>query len=237
MSSLTWLDTTPSTNSAIRGGAYQHGDAVATLNQTEGRGRIGRQWVELPGRGLALSVKLDPRRLAVNGPLTLVPLVAGVALVDVIERESPAARLWVKWPNDVYLGDHKVSGVLTELVEPATMVVGIGVNVSHAVAELPLPTATSLSIHGINFEPEALAEQWVQHFFALLDTLGTEELLDHVRRRLGLVGEQVTVNMPDNSVIEGTVIELEATGALTVDDGKLRHTVLAGDVRTLRPRT
>jgi BirA family biotin operon repressor/biotin-[acetyl-CoA-carboxylase] ligase len=166
-----------------------------------------------------------------------VPLVAGVALVDVIERESPAARLWVKWPNDVYLGDHKVSGVLTELVEPATMVVGIGVNVSHAVAELPLPTATSLSIHGINFEPEALAEQWVQHFFALLDTLGTEELLDHVRRRLGLVGEQVTVNMPDNSVIEGTVIELEATGALTVDDGKLRHTVLAGDVRTLRPRT
>jgi BirA family biotin operon repressor/biotin-[acetyl-CoA-carboxylase] ligase len=111
------------------------------------------------------------------------------------------------------------------------------VNVSHAVAELPLPTATSLSIHGINFEPEALAEQWVQHFFALLDTLGTEELLDHVRRRLGLVGEQVTVNMPDNSVIEGTVIELEATGALTVDDGTQRHTVLAGDVRTLRPRT
>jgi BirA family biotin operon repressor/biotin-[acetyl-CoA-carboxylase] ligase len=102
---------------------------------------------------------------------------------------------------------------------------------------LPLPTATSLSIHGINLDPEALAEQWVQHFLALLDTLGTDELLDHVRRRLGLVGEAVTVDMPDNSVIEGTVIELEATGALTVDDGKQRHTVLAGDVRTLRPRT
>lgn len=237
MSSLTWLDTTPSTNSAIRDGDFGHGDGVATVNQTEGRGRIGREWIEFPGRGLALSVKLDPRRFADDAPLTLVPLVAGVALVDVVERIAPNAPLWVKWPNDVYLGDHKVSGVLTELVEPGTMIVGIGVNISHAVAELPLPTATSLSIHGIDVDSIDLAEKWIERFLALVETLGTDELLNHVRRRLGLVGKQVTVEMPDNSVITGTVVDLVATGALTVDDGDQRHTVLAGDVRTLRPRT
>jgi len=237
VTTLTWLDTAESTNAVVRNGNYRHGDAVATVNQTAGRGRIGRNWIELPGRGLALSLKVDPREFADEMPLTLVPLVAGVALVDVLDAIAPDAPLWVKWPNDVYLGEHKVAGVLTELDESTGMVVGLGVNVSHAVEELPLDTATSLAVHGIHSDAKTLAEKWIERFFELMDDTPRDARIHHIRSRLGLIGEAVRVEMPDDSVISGTVIELVDTGALVVDDGNQRFTVFAGDVRTLRRRS
>ncbi len=236
MTSLLWLDTAESTNAVVRDGNFRHGDAVATVNQTAGRGRIGREWLEVPGRGLALSLKLEPHEIAATVPLTLVPLVAGAALVDVLDAVAPEAPLWMKWPNDVYLAEHKVAGVLTEMSESAGIVVGLGVNIAHTAAELPLVTATSLAIHGIHVDARTLAERWLERFFVLVNDTATDARIEHIRGRLGLIGEKVTVEMPDNSVLSGTVTELADSGALVVDDGNHLVTVFAGDVRTLRPR-
>lgn len=236
MTSLIWLNTAASTNAVIRDGNFQHGDAVATINQTAGRGRIGREWRDVPGRGLALSLKLEPDEISDTVPLTLVPLVAGVALVDLLDSIAPDAPLWVKWPNDVYLGEHKVAGVLTELAESTGLVVGLGVNISHTAEELPFETATSLAIHGITLDARTLAERWMERFFALVEDTATDSRIEHIRTRLGLMGEHVTVEMPDNSVLFGTVAEVSDSGALVVDDGTRLVTVFAGDVRTLRRR-
>ena len=236
MTSLLWLDTAESTNAVVRDGDFRHGDAVATVNQTAGRGRIGRQWLEVPGRGLAISLKLVQNEIADTVPLTLVPLVAGAALVDVLDAVAPGAPIWMKWPNDVYLAEHKVAGVLTEMGESTGIVVGVGVNISHTAAELPLATATSLSIHGIQIDALTLAERWLERFFILVNDTATDARIEHIRGRLGLIGEKVTVEMPDNSVLSGTVTELADSGALVVDDGNHLVTVFAGDVRTLRPR-
>ena len=237
MSSLTWLATATSTNSVARDGDFHHGDAVATLNQTAGRGRRGREWHDVQGRGLALSVRLDPLVVAEAGPLTLVPLVAGVALVDVLASRSTEASCWVKWPNDVYLGEHKVAGILTELVDPSHMIVGMGVNVSHSATELPLESATSLALHGINIDPVTLAQDWLSGFMKLVDVLGTPGTLDHLRSRMGLMGDEVVVDMPDNTTIEGTVTALEPTGELIVSNGIGNHTILAGEIQRLRRRS
>src|SRR6266540_629595 len=71
--------------------------AVLADEQTGGRGRQGRAWASPPG-GLYLSVLLRPR----FAPASLIPLAAGVAVVEALGEHGVTAEL--KWPNDVLAG-------------------------------------------------------------------------------------------------------------------------------------
>jgi BirA family biotin operon repressor/biotin-[acetyl-CoA-carboxylase] ligase len=100
-----------------------HGTVSLAEHQTEGRGRMGRTWVDQPGSGLALSVVLRPQLPVVRWPeLTLV---AAGAVAGAIGEDAT-----IKYPNDVLVGGRKVAGILAEASEH--VVLGIGVNVGAA---------------------------------------------------------------------------------------------------------
>ena len=100
-----------------------HGAVAVAEHQTEGRGRLGRVWVDEPGAGLALSIVLRPPPPVARWPeLTLV---AAEAVADAI-----GARREIKHPNDVLVGGRKVAGILAEAADH--IVLGIGVNVGTA---------------------------------------------------------------------------------------------------------
>lgn len=105
------------------------GAVVATDHQTSGRGRLGRVWVDAPGRALLFSLQLRPTR-----PVALWPELSAIA------GEAVAAALpvdaTVLYPNDVMVGDRKVAGVLPEASD-GRVVLGIGVNVNQSEEELP----------------------------------------------------------------------------------------------------
>jgi BirA family biotin operon repressor/biotin-[acetyl-CoA-carboxylase] ligase len=97
-----------------------HGAVALTEHQTEGRGRLGRTWIDEPGSGLLFSVALlPPPPVAVWPELTLV---AAEAVAGAI---GPAAS--IKHPNDVLVDGKKVAGILAEAQE--RVVLGIGINV------------------------------------------------------------------------------------------------------------
>lgn len=127
------------------------GAVVVALEQTAGRGRLGRTWVSAPGDGLTFSIR---RELA--GPadraIGWVPLLAGVAVAQAI-----SAR--VKWPNDLLLDGGKVGGILSERTDDA-VVVGIGVNLRFR-GEPPDPQAVAL---GGGIEADPLAAIIVRRF-------------------------------------------------------------------------
>jgi BirA family biotin operon repressor/biotin-[acetyl-CoA-carboxylase] ligase len=102
-----------------------HGAVALAEHQTEGRGRLGRVWVDEPGEGLAFSVVLNPPPPVRRWPELM--LVAAEAVVGAI-----GAGATIKEPNDVLLDGHKVAGVLAEARDGARVVVGIGVNVGSA---------------------------------------------------------------------------------------------------------
>lgn len=105
-----------------------HGAVALAEHQTEGRGRLGRVWLDEPGAGLTFSVVLHPPHPVSRWPeLTLL---AANAIAAVIQ---PGAS--IKEPNDVLLGGRKVAGVLAEASE--RVVLGVGVNVG----EPPWPGA------------------------------------------------------------------------------------------------
>jgi BirA family biotin operon repressor/biotin-[acetyl-CoA-carboxylase] ligase len=100
-----------------------HGAVALAEHQTEGRGRLGRVWVDEPGAGLAFSIALHPPPPVARWPeLTLV---AARAVAVAIGDEAS-----IKDPNDVVVGGRKVAGILAEASDH--VVLGIGVNVGSA---------------------------------------------------------------------------------------------------------
>ncbi|HRI65890.1 MAG TPA: biotin--[acetyl-CoA-carboxylase] ligase [Polyangium sp.] len=144
---------TESTNDDARQAAANgalHGAIFLADAQTRGRGRSGHSWHSPPGENLYLSILLRPNLspLALP-PLTLVIGVCVARLVDEALGLEGQARL--KWPNDVYVGEDKLAGILVESSlrggNVAAVIVGIGVNVHTQVFPSEL-RATSLRLLG-----------------------------------------------------------------------------------------
>jgi len=102
---------------------------VAAAHQTEGKGRLGRSWSDVPDGSLLFSFVLRPRLTPARAGL--LSLLAGAEMANAI-RATTGRRVTCKWPNDLLLYDGKVGGVLLETsVADSTVryvVVGIGVN-------------------------------------------------------------------------------------------------------------
>jgi len=111
------------------------GAVVIADQQTAGRGRRGREWFSPAGGGLYVSVVLTPGRAGQHGSRAtrMLTLAAGVALAEAIEV---ATGLWVdvKWPNDLYVAQRKLGGILAETAggdaSPQPIILGFGINVA-----------------------------------------------------------------------------------------------------------
>jgi BirA family transcriptional regulator, biotin operon repressor / biotin---[acetyl-CoA-carboxylase] ligase len=108
------------------------GTVVTADEQSAGRGRYGRVWAAPPGKALLYSAILRP----LDERQALLPLAAPLAVCDAIESLAPVSCR-IKWPNDVWIDEAKVAGVLIEARPPEWAVVGIGVNVAIEPAEFP----------------------------------------------------------------------------------------------------
>lgn len=113
------------------------GSVLMAEVQTAGRGRRGRDWLSPFGRNLALSLGVCIDRSP--SELGALSLVAGVAVADALTTFGMKG-VGLKWPNDVLIKRRKLCGILIELpraVEPAEVVIGIGINVGALVSVKP----------------------------------------------------------------------------------------------------
>jgi BirA family biotin operon repressor/biotin-[acetyl-CoA-carboxylase] ligase len=225
-----WLDETGSTNDDALRLAEEGAPAwtvVAAGHQTTGRGRLGRSWVDVPGKALTFSVVLRP---------DIAPDRAQVlslhAAVAVIAAGGP--RLRAKWPNDVVIGDRKVAGILAEARAPGErldhVVVGIGINVSMGPGELP-PAATSLLVEGIAVDRRVLLEAILRE---LRREAAPEGIVEAYRRVCATLGRRVRARTTDGGEIEGLAADVDPRGALVVGAAAGSRTVSSGEVSHLR---
>ena len=109
------------------------GLVIFAESQTQGRGRLGRQWISPSKKGLWFSVLLRP---ALRPPqMTQLTVIAATALARAIRETTPLIPE-IKWPNDIYLGGRKCGGILTETVnvsgDELAVIIGLGLNVAQA---------------------------------------------------------------------------------------------------------
>jgi len=250
------LTESASTNSelAARAATGEEPDfsVVVTRSQTAGRGRLGRTWIAPPGQTLAVSVLLRPV-LPGGEPLELthfgwLPLIAGVAMASAVETVIDPRRAGLKWPNDVQVDGLKVSGILAELL-PASgaVVIGAGLNLSIAEADLPTATSTSLELAGATLAGDDLADAALAAYLAALRSLSTDfvrlgadpegsGIHALVSEACSTLGQEVRVQLPGGDDLLGTATGIDRAGRLVVRRSVDGHesAVAAGDVTHVR---
>jgi len=149
---LTRIDVIDSTNSyafeLLRAVGLPEGAVVVANQQTAGRGQRGRVWETHPFLNLTVSIVLKPTFLEAEEYFYLTKVIT-LALIQLLtERQVKEVR--VKWPNDIYVGDHKIAGILIENQlkgdKIGTSVLGIGLNVNQVSFPGYLPKATSVKL-------------------------------------------------------------------------------------------
>lgn len=182
------LRLTDSTNARARdlvAAGAPSGTVVTAGEQEAGRGRHGRRWSAPAGAALLYSAILRP----LDARHRLLPLAVPLAICEAIEVLAPA-QCSVKWPNDVWIEERKLAGILIEARPPRWAVIGVGLNVAIEPDELPDDLRwPAISIgHGVTVEAALAAlnralGEWV--------AAPTERVLDAYRERDALRGRAV----------------------------------------------
>lgn len=230
------LDSTNDEAKRLARAGTPEGTLIISDYQTQGRGRLDRDWVAPCGTSLLMSIVFRPE-LAPHQVQRLT-MSCGLAVADAIEQGT-GLRADLKWPNDVVIAGAKLGGILTEIELKGSQVefaiVGMGLNVNLDPELLPeglsMP-ATSLR-HEMRAEVarlpllHAILRRIEDRYSALRAGVSPR---DEWAGRLTALGKLVAVREGD-SVVEGVAEGVDADGALLVRlaDGSLQ-VVLAGDV-------
>lgn len=124
------------------------GTVISADYQTHGKGQFDRKWLSNAGENLSFSIILYPAFLAPSEQFYLSMMVAA-SVCDAIDHLT-GLKTQIKWPNDIYLGRHKLAGMLIVNqmmgMKWSAAVVGIGLNVNQLVFDPLLPNPTSLAL-------------------------------------------------------------------------------------------
>ncbi len=194
--------------------------------QIAGRGRRGRRWEAPAGTALLVSILLRPVRPVHEIPV--LSLAGGIAAVECARTFGADARL--SWPNDVVCEGRKLGGVLAELGPDASVLLGVGVNLSSEAADLPAPdrlVPTSLLLE-TGSAPTASAALTallaaLQPLAELFDLEGPAAIAARARPLDALGGSAVQLRLASGETVEGTASGIADDGSLLVG--------VAGDVR------
>lgn len=232
---IEYLSETGSTNSDIAarlacGERVGEGDWLVADQQTQGRGRQGREWFDGQGNFMGSTVV----HLAANDPpAPTLALLTGLALYEVcLKYIAEPATLSLKWPNDLLLGRAKLAGILLER-QGTSVVIGVGVNLARA-PDLPGRETIALTAIGPAPERNSFAEDLQQQFsteLARWRTFGIDAVLSRWQLAAHPVGTALTIHDSATRHLSGTFNGLADDGTLLLrlEDGTV-HAVHAGDV-------
>lgn len=237
-----WLERVDSTNAELARRALRSTlddfTVLVTADQTAGRGRLGRTWSAPPGATIAVSIFLRP-----GAGTSWLPLLAGLAMTRAVRGLIPdgGARTELKWPNDVLVDGDKISGLLGEIAADGA-VMGAGLNVAMTEEQLPVATATSLTLAGA--DPDGLAERALEAYLGEFERAWRSFADAHfdveaglrgaVSAACGTLGRQVRVELPGGRERYGSAVAIDREGRLVVRNDTEELVVAAGDVTHVR---
>lgn len=189
------LDVTDSTNNWLRNTPMMPDVDflfVATDYQTAGKGQGVNHWESERGKNLLFSVKCMPWRVKASEQFLLLQTVS-VAVCRVLRQMlGDSDKCLIKWPNDIYYGDRKMSGTLSECTIKGGMVnefiggVGINVNQMTFISDAPNPVSMA-QINGRESDRDALLDdiaEEIAHWFGYITNEDYAPILREYERLL-----------------------------------------------------
>jgi BirA family transcriptional regulator, biotin operon repressor / biotin---[acetyl-CoA-carboxylase] ligase len=199
-----------------------HGTCIIADFQTGGRGQIGSSWHSMAGLNLLCSYILYIPDLDVDANFFL-NMVSSLALIDTMKNYQIDAT--IKWPNDIYIGDKKVAGILIQNnirgSNIKSTVLGIGLNINQLDFEVYLPNPTSMSMEtGLIYQVNDVSRQVsidLKHYLTTLQNHDYKSLREAYLSNLFRFGQIASYESHILGQFEGRIIDLEVGGKLIVE--------------------
>jgi BirA family biotin operon repressor/biotin-[acetyl-CoA-carboxylase] ligase len=213
-----------------------HGMVIIAEEQTGGIGRMGRAWVS-PSGGIWITIVLKPR--VPIDHIFMITMAGSIAIARAIRKEFDLGAL-IKWPNDIFIGNKKVAGLLLELAAEADSVhycllsIGIDVNVPlNQFSPTLQKDITSISAEvGHEVDRASFLARILKEFesrYLLIESGEYEAIIREWKSLSCTLENRVQIRTLKNS-FEGDAIDIDEFGALIIrkDNGKLER-VISGD--------
>ena len=234
---VTVLPVIDSTNQYLldRLSELQSGDACVAEYQQAGRGRRGRKWFSPFGSNLYLSMywRLEQGPAAAIG----LSLVIGIVIAEVLQSLG-ADKVRVKWPNDLYLQDRKLSGILVELTgktgDAAQIVSGAGINLMMRRVESDVVNQGWISLQeaGISIDRNTLAACLIKELragFKLFENAGLAPYLTRWEKLDNFINRPVKLIIGDKEIF-GISRGIDAQGALLLEQDGVVKPWIGGEI-------
>ena len=214
------FDEIPSTSAHIKAnlGRYRHGDVVTTSFQTAGYGQRGNHWESERDANALFSLMLEPTRIAPADGFMLTEIVT-LGILDALDVRD----IRIKWPNDIYVNNHKLAGILVEATMNAnafmTAVVGIGLNLNQTRFLSDAPNPISLKqITGQRYDVDSVIRDVCNAIMKRYDAeIDYETLHQEYLSHLYRFNEFHDYQLPAGEVFEAKIIDVDKTGLLIVE--------------------
>ena len=201
----------------------EEGAVFLAHEQTKGRGQMNNRWESEPRMNLTFSIFLRPEFLPVNQQFMISKIVC-LGLKNFLQHHIDES-VTVKWPNDIYVNDKKICGIL---IENAVMnsricysVVGIGLNVNQVSFHPDLPNPVSMKmITGKDFKTDELLSDLlkeIDYYYTLLKSGLAKEINTSYRNSLYML-EIVGVFRDKDHQFHGVIKGINNIGQLVVED-------------------
>ncbi len=214
------------------------GSVVIVKSQTGGKGRMGRSFISESENGLYMSIILRPKISA--DKCVNITVAGAVAVLEAIEELSDKS-CQIKWVNDIYIGEKKCCGILTEAsfdfesgrVQYA--IIGIGVNLCPPVGGFDkeigeIACGVYEKEYPKGFKAK-LCAQIINNFFKYYGCLDNKEYIRAYKEKSNIIGKHVDVYVGDE-VVYGTATDIDDNANLVVRDESGRvHTFNSGEAR------
>ena len=200
--------------------APAEGTVITASYQESGRGQPGNSWESEPGKNLIMSVILYPVMISPADQFIISEMVS-LAVWDVVSKHTQNAR--IKWPNDIYVGNDKIAGILIENSIMGEIlgssIAGIGLNVNQTLFLSGAPNPVSLKqVTGTTHYLKAVKEDMtaaLDRRYAMVISGEKATMESEYNRVLYRVGEWHRYS-DDSGEFEGMIEGVRADGMLSV---------------------
>ena len=234
---LYFFDTIDSTNTFAKSDEIEYGKnaLVYSQHQTKGRGRLGRNWVSDANKGIYMSLCLFPDfRPDIASRITQL---TALAVQRALEKQFDL-DFRIKWPNDIFLGERKICGILTEMTTELDriqkLIIGVGINTDITFeGELELIASSIASHTKKKISNSDIVESFLKEFNSLYEDFIKFASIDFIRYELNrlsnIIGKEVKyISAGKEKYV--TALEIDSDGNLIVTDGKETEKLSFGEV-------
>lgn len=222
-----YLESVNSTNTYAKEHSFSENTLIISETQTNGRGRMGKNWISEQGCGIYMTMVLFPKVKAAD--IMQLTLVCGTAVCEALNEVCNIGAK-IKWPNDIVADGKKICGILTECVcsgeyiEKAICGIGINVNTKEFPEEIQNTASSLYCLTGNEFDRSIIIKKIVEiferHYNDLTYGKKNDKIIKNYKNLCVNIGRKVFTT--GNPQISGTAVDISPDGELIIKtpDGK-----------------